>query len=196
MLLSWSNTKWVAVSVCLFVFFFGRGWTGPHNSPLLQALSPRPFPYCTSTTLSSFYLFLQVDVLVCLFIGVRLLHSTRRVPGGLGWVSNPSQLSHVQNVLLSLWGDAGKLFKFVGVVNVQFRHLLIDTAIRKVHSFLRKIFITAKEGNFYQNVANAWQNVFDNRQHCKGAMATPFLRLTIFFFLLISKWKKLFLLFS
>ena len=58
-------------------------------------------------------------------------------------------------MLLSLWGDAGKLFKFVGVVNVQFRHLLIDTAIRKVHSFLRKIFITAKEGNFYQNVANA-----------------------------------------
>ena len=44
MLLSWSNTKWVAVSVCLFVFFFGRGWTGPHNSPLLQALSPPSLP--------------------------------------------------------------------------------------------------------------------------------------------------------
>ena len=120
----------MSCSVCLFVcfFFFGKGLTGPHNSPLLQALSPRPFPYCTSTTLSSFYLFLQVDVLVCLFIGVRLLHSTRRVPGGLGWVSNPSQLSHVQNVLLSLWGDAGKLFKFVGVEHVQFSHLLIDIA--------------------------------------------------------------------
>ena len=50
-----------------------------------------------------------------------------------------------------------------------------------LHSFLLIIFITAKKGNFYQNVANAWQNAFDNRQHCKGAMATPFLRLTIFF---------------
>ena len=121
----------VSCSVCLFVclfFFFGRGWTGPHNSPLLQALSPRPFPYCTSTTLSSFYLFLRVDFLVCWFIGVRLLHSTRRVPGGLGRVSNPSQLSHVQNVLLSLWGDAGKLLKFFGVEHVQFSHLLIDIA--------------------------------------------------------------------
>lgn len=146
----------MSCSVCLFVCFFSEGGElDPITLLFYKPFPPRPFPYCISTTLSSFYLFLRVDFLVCLFIGVRLLHSTRRVPGGLGWVSNPSQLSHVQNVLLSLWGDAGKLFKFVGVVNVQFRHLLIDTAIRKVHSFLRKIFITAKKGNFYQNVANA-----------------------------------------
>ena len=115
---------------CFFEFFFFSEGGELDLITLLfyKPFPPRPFPYCTSTTLSSFYLFLRVDFLVCLFIGVRLLHSTRRVPGGLGRVSNPSQLSHVQNVLLSLWGDAGKLFKFVGVKHVQFSHLLIDIA--------------------------------------------------------------------
>ena len=121
----------VSCSVCLFVclFFFSEGGELDLITLLFyKPFPPRPFPYCTSTTLSSFYLVLRVDFLVCWFIGVRLLHSTRRVPGGLGRVSNPSQLSHVQNVLLSLWGDAGKLFKFVGVEHVQFSHLLIDIA--------------------------------------------------------------------
>ena len=115
---------------CFFEFFFFSEGGELDLITLLfyKPFPPRPFPYCTSTTLSSFYLVLRVDFLVCLFIGVRLLHSTRRVPGGLGRVSNPSQLSHVQNVLLSLWGDAGKLFKFVGVEHVQFSHLLIDIA--------------------------------------------------------------------
>ena len=60
MLLSWSNTKWVAVSVCLFVFFSEGGELDPITLLFYKPFPPRPFPYCTSTTLSSFYLFLRV----------------------------------------------------------------------------------------------------------------------------------------
>ena len=115
---------------CFFEFFF---FSEGGELDLITLLFYKPFPPVPSLTallLPSplFTWFFELISLVCLFIGVRLLHSTRRVPGGLGRVSNPSQLSHVQNVLLSLWGDAGKLFKFVGVEHVQFSHLLIDIA--------------------------------------------------------------------
>lgn len=47
--------------------------------------------------------------MICSVVGVRLLHSKWRVPCGLGWFTHLVELPHVQDVLLSLWRDAGKL---------------------------------------------------------------------------------------
>jgi hypothetical protein len=42
-----------------------------------------------------------------LFLGIRLFYASRRVPCRLGWFTYSTQLSDVQNVLSSLWRNAG-----------------------------------------------------------------------------------------
>lgn len=86
-----------------------------HPPPLLSMLySPSlpstPLSFSLSFSLSSFpHCFASYLMTIVWFVvGVRLLHSTRRVSCGLCWFTYLVKLPHVQDVLLSLWRDAGK----------------------------------------------------------------------------------------
>ena len=45
---------------------------------------------------------------LCTFAGVGLFHSPRRVPRRCCWFTRAVELSHVQDVLLSIWRNASK----------------------------------------------------------------------------------------
>ena len=61
--------------------------------------TPLPYPPIPSSPLQCFFF----------VTGVGLLHSPRGVPCGLSWFTHTVKLPHVQDVLLSVWWDAGKL---------------------------------------------------------------------------------------
>ena len=77
----------------------------PFHAPSCPVFLSVPYPHFPSYSFDR--------TIAWFVVGIRLLHSTRRVSCGFCWFTHLVELPNVQDVLLSFWRDAGKWLQLV-----------------------------------------------------------------------------------